>query len=66
MTLKIENVGTVLLDVRASKILVYQGPKKVGSKPGGWAKRERTEIYLGPWSNLAIDFGAADNWNRKS
>lgn len=48
MTLKIEIVGTVLLDIRASKILVYQGPKKVGNKPGGWGKRERTEIYLGP------------------
>lgn len=40
MTLKIEIVGTVLLDIRVSKILVYQGKKKAGSKGKGVGKRE--------------------------
>lgn len=35
MTVKIEIVGPVLLDTRASKIIVYQGKKKAESEARG-------------------------------
>lgn len=41
MTLKIEIIATVLLDKRASKILVYQGNKKWGGVRWG---REETGL----------------------